>query len=219
MERVRQEQVRPFVPTVVVEGVGPGGAFMGDVFGGGPDNGSHLFGGRFDMEAGAVWTLNNLGLGNRALVRQRVAQQQEAAIDFANIQDQVAEQVVQAHAQLEATAVQVGEAAKTVKEAAIAYDGTLIGLSQTRRAGDLLVLVSRPQEAVAALQQLVRAYDQFYAVVNGYNRAQFQLYWALGFPARAIICDCPVGQGEPVDTSRPPGMMPVCPHMLSCPCP
>ena len=50
LERVRQEQVRPFVPTVVMGGVGPGVAFTGDVFGGGPDNGNHLFGGRFDME-------------------------------------------------------------------------------------------------------------------------------------------------------------------------
>ena len=131
----------------------------------------------------------------------------------------MAQQVVQAHAQLEATAAQVGQAARTVKEAVITYDGTLIGLSQTRRAGDLLMLVSRPQEAVAALQQLNRAYDLFFAAVNGYNRAQFQLYWALGFPARAIICDCPVGNVQPVDTSRPPGMAPVCPHMLSCPCP
>ena len=65
LERVRQERVRPFIPSVVMEGRnGPGGSFNGGVFGGGPDDGPQLYGGRFDMEMGAVWTLNNLGAGN-----------------------------------------------------------------------------------------------------------------------------------------------------------
>ena len=104
MERVRQERLRPLIPNVVVAGTGPGGAINGGVFGGGPDNGTHLYGGRFDIGVGAVWTLNNLGVGNRSLVRERTAQEQQASIDFANIQDQVAQEVVQAQAQLEAAA-------------------------------------------------------------------------------------------------------------------
>ena len=170
MERVRQEQVRPFVPNVVMGGAGPGGAFGGDVFGGGPDNGNHLYGGRFDMEVAAIWTLENLGAGNRSLVHQRVAQEHQAAIDFADVQDQVAEEVVQAHAQVEAAAVQVAQTAGAVKEALTTYNGTLQGLRETRGSGDLLYLVNRPQEAVAALQQLNRAYDIFYVAVNDYNR-------------------------------------------------
>ena len=111
LERVRQERVRPFVPSLVMEGRnGPGGAFNGGVFGGGPDNGSQLYGGRFDLDMGVVWTLNNLGAGNRSLVRERIAQEQKASIDFANVQDQVAQEVVQAHAQLEAAATQVDDA-------------------------------------------------------------------------------------------------------------
>ena len=106
-----------------------------------------------------------------------------------------------------------------VKEAIITYNGTLRGIGEARGAGDLLQLVNRPQEAVAALQQLDRAYVIYYAAVNGYNRAQFQLYRALGFPARTVVCDCPVGEVQPVDTSRPPCMAPVCPHLLSRPCP
>ena len=79
------------------------------------------------MELGAVWTLNNLGAGNRSLVRQRIAQEQKASIDFANVQDQVAQEVVQAHAQLEAAATQVDDAMTAVKEAIITYNGTLTG--------------------------------------------------------------------------------------------
>jgi outer membrane protein TolC len=219
LERVKQERLRPLIPAVVVEGSGPGGFFNGGVFGGGPDGGTHLYGGRFDMDVGVVWTLQNLGAGNRALVRERTAQEQKASIDFANVQDQVAQEVVQAHAQLEATATQVDDAMTAVKEALITYNGTLTGIGQTRGAGDLLQLVNRPQEAAAALQQLNRAYDIYFAAINGYNRAQFQLYRALGFPARILVCDCPVGEVQTLDTSRPPGMAPVCPHVLSQPCP
>ena len=218
-ERVQQERFRPLIPTVVVEGVGPGGFYNGGVFGGGSDGGSHLYGGRFDMELGAVWTLNNLGAGNRTLVRQRVAQQNQASIAFANIQDQVAQEVVQAHAQLEATTTQIEDAMTAVKEAVLTFDGTLQGLGETRGAGDLLQLLSRPQEAVAALQQLNRAYELYFAAINGYNRAQFQLYRALGFPARVLVCDRPVGDVQPLDTSRPPSMAPVCPHVRSSPSP
>jgi outer membrane protein TolC len=218
-ERVRQEQFRPFLPTIVMGGSGPDGYFSGGVFGGGPDGGPTLYGGRFDMSLAAVWTLNNLGAGNRALVHQRIAEQNSAAISFANVQDQVAQEVVQAHAQCEATATQVEDAMIGLKEAAVTYAGNLVGISETRGAGDLLQLVNRPQEAVAALEQLNRAYGLYFAAINGYNRAQFQLYHALGFPARNVICDHPLGEMQNVDTSRPPSMAPVCSQMLSRPCP
>ncbi len=214
--RVRQERFRPLLPTVVMEGAGPGGFFNGGVFGGGPDSGPHVYDGRFDAEMGVVWTLENLGAGNRSLVRQRVAQEQKAAIDFANFQDQVALDVVQAHAALEAAATQVQRAMTAVNEAAITYRGTLTGIG-TPLGGNVLQMANRPQEAVAALIQLNRAYGIFFNAVNDYNRAQFQLYRALGYPARILICDRPVGQPQNVDTSRPPSMSPACP--ISRPCP
>jgi outer membrane protein TolC len=219
IERVRQERARPWIPAVMVQGSGPDGFFNGGLFGGGPDGGPRLYGGRCDVEAGAVWTFQNLGAGNRSLVRQRVAQEQKAAIDFANVQDQVAQDVVQAHAQVEAALAQVAGATTAVKEALLSYDGTLTGIGQTRGAGDLLQLVNRPQEAVAALEELNRTYGIYFAAVNGYNRAEFQLYRALGYPARILVCDTPVGEPQAVDTSRPAGMAPVCRHTLSCPCP
>ena len=207
LERVRQERFRPLLPNVIMQGTGPDGFFNGGVFGGGPDNGTHLYGGRFDMQVGAVWTLSNLVRATATLVRQRIAQENEASIALANIQDQVAQEIVQAHAQLELAATQVTDAMAEVKEALITYNGTLNGLTP-RRVGDSWQLVSRPQEAVAALQQLNRAYDIYFAAINGYNRAQFQLYRALGFPARILLCDHPVGEVQPVDTSRPPNMAP-----------
>jgi hypothetical protein len=141
-------------------------------------------------------------------VRQRVAQENQASIALANIQDQVAEQIVEAHAQLEAAATQVDEAAIELKEAGVTYSGNLRGIAQTVTSGDALRLVTRPQEAVAALQQLYQAYGVYYAAINNYNRAQFQLYRALGFPSQILLCDHPVGEVQPVDSSRPASMPP-----------
>jgi len=219
LERLRQERLRPLLPSLVLQGGGPGGAFNGAAFQGGP-NGEPVQGyGRFDGEVGLIWTLDNLGAGNRAAVRERAAQQQRALLDLFNTEDRVAEEVVQANAQLETAAMRVGKAEAAVREANVTFAGTRIGLRNPNPigAGGVLLLVNRPQEAVAALQQLNRAYDLYFTAVNDYNRAQFQLYRALGYPARIAICDRPVGQIQNVDTSRPPSMSPVCP--ISRPCP
>lgn len=194
---------------MVLEGAGPGGSFTGGVFGGGTDTGSQLYGGRFDMGVGLFWTLQNLGAGNKALVHQRVAQEQQVAIALADVQDRVAQDVVQAHAQVEAAIADVNQATAEVREATVTFNGNLIGIGETQRFGNLLQMVNRPQEATAALEELYRAYGLFYVAVNAYNRAQFQLYRALGFPARAILCDRPLGEVQNVDTSRPPSMPPV----------
>jgi outer membrane protein TolC len=220
LDLLREERLRPLIPSVVLQGgSGPGGAFNGGVFVGGPDGEPYAGGGRFDTEIGVVWTFENLGAGNRALVRQRAAQQQRALLELFNTEDQVAQEVVEAHAQIEAAAEQVGKAEAEVREANISYTGNIRGIGQTERAGELLELVNRPQEAVAALQQLNRAYDEYFTAVNAYNRAQFQLYRAMGYPARNLVCDRPLGELQNVDFSRPPNMAPVCPHVVSRPCP
>jgi outer membrane protein TolC len=217
LERLRQERLRPLLPSLVLQGGGPGGAFTGAAFQGGPNSTPVQGYGRFDAEVGVIWTLDNLGAGNRALVRERTAQQQQAVLELFNTEDRVADEVVQAHAQLEAAAVRVGQTEAGVREASYTLERTRIGLGEIRGAGGAKQTVNRPQEAVAALQQLNRAYDTYFAAVNDYNRAQFQIYRAMGYPARSLICDRPVGEAQNVDTSRPAYMAPVCP--ISRPCP
>ena len=82
-------------------------------------------------------------------------------------------------------------------------------MSQTTRFGDVLMLVNRPQEVVAALQQLATSYDNYFISVNDFNRAQFRLYHAMGYPARILACDRPTGEIQAVDTSRPFRLPPV----------
>jgi hypothetical protein len=80
------------------------------------------------------------------------------------------------------------------------FDGNLKGLGETIRTGNELQLTIRPQEVTAALRQLLQSYISYYSAVNDYNREQFRLYHALGYPAQNLAenkawgdpqdCDC-----------------------------
>lgn len=211
--RLKQERLRPLIPSVVLLGdavpAAPGGYLMGGLYGSNVSGQANPWTGRFDPSVQVLWELRNLGLGNMALVRERRAQSEQATIDLFRQQDRVAAEVVQAQADLEAAAVRVERAAFGIKEAQINFHGNLKGISETKRQGETLVMVNRPQEAVAALRQLNTAYANYFTSVNEYNRTQFRLYYALGYPASLINCDPALGPLQPVNTTRPPLMAPV----------
>ena len=77
------------------------------------------------------------------------------------------------------------------------------GLSQTKQAGDAVLLVVRPQEAVAAIQALAAAYADYYGAVADYNRAQFRLYRALGQPANLVLGPDTNCEGPPPEIPQP----------------
>ncbi len=149
----------------------------------------------------------------------------QAIIDLFEAQDMVAEEVNQAQARLQSAAVRVVQADRALRTGIITFNGTFEGLKQTSRFGDVLVLISRPQEAVYALQLLKMAFDEYFTTVAEYNRAQFELFHALGYPAREIArapaprrgpagghgaaaATCPrwaTGRPRPPDERRPSG--------------
>jgi hypothetical protein len=69
-----------------------------------------------------------------------------------------------------------------------------------------VLLVVRPQEAVAAVQSLGQANADFFTAVADYNRAQFRLYRALGHPAQCLAGAMPAAPAEPVAVpeAKPP---------------
>jgi outer membrane protein TolC len=211
--RLRQERMRPLIPSLVLSPNATPDGFLGTGVYGVGRNGLNHWSGRSDWEAGVVWEFKNLGFGNRGLVTQRRGEQWQALVELFRIQDQVAADVAQAHAQVGAAAVRVGRAEAGLKAALASYQGNLKGLSQTVRVGELLQLVNRPQEVVAALQQLQQAYLNYYTSTNDYNRAQFRLFRALGYAAQTLACGESFGPVMPVDRapggSRPPQMAPV----------
>lgn len=211
--QLKQERMRPLLPSVVLFGnptpAAAGGYLMGGAFYSSSNGQGAPASARNDINVELLWTLKNMGFGNAALIRERRAEQEQTLIELFRVQDNVAAEIARIHAELEAAAARIPEAEIGVQQAQISFAGNLKGLSQTTRFGDLLTLVNRPQEVVAALQQLATAYENYFSSVNDYNRAQFRLFHALGYPASILAYRQPLGEIHPIDTSRPQPLPPV----------
>jgi outer membrane protein TolC len=207
VDRLKQERMRPLIPSLVLQGAANPGDTLGAGFYEANRTGNDpTWTGRSDWDFQVVWQLQNLGAGNAGLVRQRQGEQRQAMVELFRIQDQVAAEVVQAYAQVEASTARIKQAEYGLAAAEESFDGNLKGLSETIRVGDQLQLIIRPQEVTAALIQLQQAYSNYYSSVNDYNRAEFRLYHALGYPAQQMTCNNAWGDPQPIDGQRPPPM-------------
>ncbi len=97
LARLKQEKMRPLIPSVLITGDGgqtaPGGYLMGGFFQS-ASNGTPTYNtGRNDVNVQLLWALNNMGYGNRAIVRERQAEQEQMVIEMFRIQDTVAAEV------------------------------------------------------------------------------------------------------------------------------
>jgi outer membrane protein TolC len=207
---VRREKARPLIPLIGITGFQtPYEMLQAGIFGLGPNSSLNQWRGRFDLGLQPVIELQNLGLANLALIKSQRGMESLAIIDLFEAQDKAAEEVNQAHARLQSAAVRVYQAERALRTGIITLNGTFEGLAQTSRFGDLLVLITRPQEAVYALQLLQTAFNEYFTTVADYNRAQFELFRALGYPASEVTRLRPPGAVVPVDTSRPGYLPPV----------
>ena len=188
LERLRQERLRPLVPSVLLRGAAtnPAGMLAGGAFGGGLNDNLRDFSARSDFDIQVIWELQNLGFGNRARRDERRAEHESSVLELFHIQDQVAAEVVQAHALVHSAAGRIKDAETELRDAADSLAKNLEGLRGTKQPGDLIVLLIRPQEVVDAVRTLSQAYNDYYAAVADYNRAQFRLYRALGHPAQLL---------------------------------
>jgi hypothetical protein len=121
----------------------------------------------------------------------------------------VAAEVTENVARLQSAAARVGQAQRSLRASILAFNGNYQGLQQTSRFGDVLVLVNRPEEVVFALQKMKTSFDYYFITVAEYNRAQFSLFHALGYPANEVANLHPPGIPEPIDTTRPAYLPPV----------
>jgi outer membrane protein TolC len=196
LERLKLEKVRPLVPSLAVRSVStnPSGSIGYGTFGGGANSSLSNFGSRFDIDAQLLWEFQALGFGNKARVGERKAEHQIATLELFRTQDRIAAEVTQAHAQLKAAAERMKQAEPAFKESVDLVEKSLLGMNQTRRVGDVLVLIVRPQEVVAAVQSLGTANSDYYSAVADYNRAQFRLYRALGHPGQCLAERVPASE-------------------------
>jgi outer membrane protein TolC len=195
LERLRAERLRPLIPSVLVRGASTSvtGTLAGGYFGGGINDHLSNFGGRLDIDVQVLWELQNMGFGNRARIDERRAENRLSVLELFRLQDQIAAEVAQAHAQLESAAARLTEAEAGLRDAVESAKANYEGMTQTKKTGTgpeaLILPVIRPQEAVASVQALALAYADYYGAVGDYNRAQFRLYRALGTPAQAVACE------------------------------
>jgi outer membrane protein TolC len=165
--RVRQERVRPLLPLLSV-------GYSGGLFGGGSNLVATNFGpmsGRTDFDVFAVWTMQNLGVGNRARVRTADAVVGEALAAYQGTVNQVSSEVSEALAAAKAASRQLEIARNAV---AIAEQG--FPLEMTRIRGGF----GRPIEVLDSFRQLVESRQEYLRAVIGFDIAQFRLFVAVG---------------------------------------
>jgi outer membrane protein TolC len=208
--RIRQEKLRPFLPVLQLNGFQtPYEQIQFGALGIGSGGKMNNWSFRDDLSPQALWQFEALGLGNLTRVKEQRGEQSKAIAELFKAQDDVAAQVTQAQARLQSAAARVTQSERELRAAIINYNGSYEGLKQTQRFGNVLVQIFRPQEAVFALELMRIAFYNYFATVAEYNSAQFQMFHALGYPAREISYFRPTGEVVPVDTTRPTYLPPV----------
>ncbi len=195
LARLKQEKHRPLLPSLAIRSAAtnPSGSLGYAVFGGGANDRIANTGGRFDIDVQLLWEFSALGHGNRARVGERKVEHQIATLDLFRTQDRIALEVTAAHANLAAARERLAEAEPAFQDAVDLVRKSVEGMGQTRRAGEFVALVVRPQEAVAAVQSLAVANADLAAALADFNRAQYRLHRALGRPPESLA---PIAESE-----------------------
>ncbi|MDQ3329908.1 MAG: TolC family protein, partial [Planctomycetota bacterium] len=168
----------------------------GGGYGGGAGDRFANFDGRSDLDALAVWELENLGFGNRARQREVASQQRQRSLEVQRVRDVVAAQVTQAYHRARIAPQRVNVAREQVEAAAEAIPLNFRGI----RGGRL-----RPIEAQQAVTQLFSARERYLIAVTDHNRSQLRLLYAVGNPVSpATASTLPIARSEPVPPAPAP---------------
>jgi outer membrane protein TolC len=200
MARLRQAKLAPLLPHVDF-------TYFGGTFGGGVDAQMDDFGARSDGEVDIYWQLHNLGAGDVAQARAREAQFSETNFQLAEIRAQVGEDVTAAYRQVEANRRSLDSAEQAVRQAVETWRRLRAASFGMAGKGNLY----DPLQPLIAERDLNQARTAYLDAVIGYNKAQFQLFWALGQPplqapmdARSLPVGLPVVPEAGAEEVRPP---------------
>jgi outer membrane protein TolC len=193
-------KVLPFSPTYLV-------GYSDGTFGGGSDLVSRpegfaiggttfheprfgTFGDRQDVDVVLYWTLRNLGIGNLAMINQTHAEWEISKLQFVVILNRVRAEVATAYARTHARFAQIGIMEESVKTSTQGFARDL------RRTKGLQGL---PIEVLDNLRLLGQSRLNYLRAITDYNRAQFELYVALGQPPADVLA-----RPIPADLVPPP---------------
>jgi outer membrane protein TolC len=169
--RWQREKYAPLIPSVLL-GVSYGG------FGAGRGGSIDSYADRFDGDAVAWWELRNLGHGEAAARREMSSRVDQARLRQVAMLDQVAREVVEAHAQVELRRRQIDTAREAVTIARGSYAKNVDRIQHGQ---------GLPLEALQAIQALGQAQRDYLRAVTDYNVAQFSLTRAVGdSPSNAV---------------------------------
>jgi outer membrane protein TolC len=164
----------PFSPTLLA-------GFSAGTFGGGSNLVTPTFGdfaNRTDLDAVAYWTLQNLAVGNNALIRGASARLNTTNFQQLAVLNQVRNEVAAAHARSQARFAQIAITEEAVQASQEAFREDL---------NRVRALEGLPIEVLNSLQLLARARAEYLSSIVDFNISQFELYVALGQPPAASI--------------------------------
>ena len=160
--------------------------FSDGTFGGGSDTnaaatGSPRFGGfgdRTDADLMLYWSIRNLGLANRALIKTATARL--AAADWERTQrlNDIRAEVANAYARTQTSVAQLGIRHRAVVSSERGFQEDL----QRAKAGE-----GRPIEVLDSLRLRARAQLDYLDTIANYNQAQYELYVAIGQPPADLL--------------------------------
>ena len=162
-------KVLPFSPTILIGlssgGFGGGSNLVRPIFGG--------FGGRSDFDVLAYWTLQNMGVGNVAMIKVAKARLGVNRFREIAVLDEIRAEVAEAYAKTHARYAQIATAEKGVRSGSRGFREDLLRIENT---------VAPAIETVDSLRLLAKARYAYLDAIVDYNKAQFELYVALGQP-------------------------------------
>ncbi|HEX3659685.1 MAG TPA: TolC family protein [Pirellulales bacterium] len=186
--RVRQEQARPLLPLVTAGysagGFGGTGNFPNGASSAAPFTAVYN---RTDLDAMAVWTLQNMGAGNISLVNRRRSQLDQSIYDRVRVVNQVRREVTEAYGYALGQRNEVRVSLRRLVEAEAAFR------EDYQR---LLAFEALPIEVLNSARLLVTARTGLVQAFIGDNEAQFELFVAMGQP--------PFNAGDTLREQLPP---------------
>jgi outer membrane protein TolC len=136
------------------------------------------FGPRNDLDAVAYWTLQNVGVGNDALIKAARSNLQTAELEKLRVFNQVRREVADAHVGTHVRYAQIPRAESAVRSGEKAFKEDF---------ARVLGGVGLPIELLQSLSLLARARGEYLNAIVDYNEAQIDLYVALGQPPADVL--------------------------------
>jgi outer membrane protein TolC len=173
-------KILPFSPNVII-------GYSNGSFGGGSNLASDSFGqarfgsfgDRQDIDAVVYWSLRNLGVGNLALIKLARSNLRQEELRKLIVLDRIRAEVAVGYARSHARYAQIGTAEQALGAGKRAFQEDL-WLTRNDK-------VFRPIELLDSLRLMGRGRVAYLDAIIDYNRAQFELYVALGQPPACTL--------------------------------